>query len=71
MDEDFSALSDPEFLAERRRVRGLVEELTGRLAQLDDEFIRRASVAWQESTHQEEGGQQTNWQEAGRQEVGR
>lgn len=66
MDEDFSALSDPEFLAERRRVRGMVEELTGRLAQLDDEFIRRASVAWQESTHQE-----TSRQEAARQEVGR
>jgi hypothetical protein len=60
MDEDFSALSDPDFLAERRRVRETVEELTERLARLDDEFIRRASAAWQEASRQEVGRQEAD-----------
>jgi hypothetical protein len=46
MDEDFTALSDPDFLTERRRVRETIEALTERQARLDDEFIRRASAAW-------------------------
>ena len=46
MNEDFTALSDPDFLAERRWVRETIEALTERLARLDDEFIRRASAAW-------------------------
>jgi hypothetical protein len=50
MDKDFSALSDPDFLAERKRVRETIEALTERLARLDDEFIRRASASWQEAT---------------------
>jgi hypothetical protein len=52
-DEDFSQLDDPEFLAERRRVReelertpGLCDELAARYQRLNDEFIRRARVAW-------------------------
>jgi hypothetical protein len=49
MDDDFSALSDPDFLAERKRVRETIEALTERLAKLDDEFDRRASAAWQEA----------------------
>ncbi|HEY6495148.1 MAG TPA: hypothetical protein VIZ43_17865 [Trebonia sp.] len=49
MDEDFGAMSDPEFLAERRRVRETIEALTERLARLDDEFIRRASASWQQA----------------------
>lgn len=50
MDKDFSTLSDPDFLAERKRVRETIEALTERLARLDDEFIRRASASWQEAT---------------------
>jgi hypothetical protein len=55
MDEDFSAISDPDFLAERRRVREELEhtpehevspELTARYQRLDEEFLRRASLAW-------------------------
>jgi hypothetical protein len=55
MDEDFSAMSDPDFLAERRRVREELEhtpehelspELTARYQKLDEEFLRRASLAW-------------------------
>jgi hypothetical protein len=49
MDEDFSTMDDPGFLAERRRVRETVEALTERLARLDDEFIRRAAAKWQEA----------------------
>jgi hypothetical protein len=51
--QDLSALDDPEFLAERRRVREELEstpdasdELSARSAALDDEFIRRARAAW-------------------------
>lgn len=53
MDEDFTTLSDPDFLAERRRVRETIEALTERLAGLDDEFIRRASAAWAAAPRQE------------------
>ena len=49
MDEDFSAMDDPDFLAERRRVRETVQALTERLARLDDEFIRRAGAKRQEA----------------------
>jgi hypothetical protein len=48
VDEDFDAMSDPEFLAERRRVRETIEALTERLARLD-EFMRRASASWQQA----------------------
>jgi hypothetical protein len=50
---DLAALDDPEFLAERRRVREELErtpawsdELAARVAVLDEEFIRRARAAW-------------------------
>lgn len=44
-------MADPEFLAERARVRIQLEdkpsaELTDRYQQLDEEFLRRARVAW-------------------------
>jgi hypothetical protein len=54
-DEDFTQLDDPEFLAERRRVREELEHtpehevspgLAARYQQLDDEFLRRAAIAW-------------------------
>jgi hypothetical protein len=49
--DDFSKLDDPAFLAERRRVRDeLVREpspeLTARYERLNDEFDRRARIAW-------------------------
>ena len=50
-DQDFTKMADPEFLAERARVRIQLEdkpsaELTDRYQQLDEEFLRRARVAW-------------------------
>jgi hypothetical protein len=45
-DEDFAAMDDPAFLAERKRVREAVEALTERMARLDTEFVRRAGIAW-------------------------
>jgi hypothetical protein len=47
MDQDLSVMSDPDFLAERRRARETMEALTEYLAKLDEEFIRRASARWQ------------------------
>jgi hypothetical protein len=50
-DTDFTRLGDPEFLAERRRVREELEhkptvELTAQYERLDEEFLRRARIAW-------------------------
>jgi hypothetical protein len=52
-DADLTRLDDPEFLAERRRVREELEhqpeasaELSARYEVLDEEFLRRARVAW-------------------------
>ena len=61
MDEsdDFSRLDDPEFLALRRRVREELEhtpehaastELAARYERLNDEFLRRASIAWTQAS---------------------
>ena len=61
MDEsdDFSQLGDPEFLAERRRVREELEHtpdqavspgLTARFERLEDEFLRRARIAWAQAS---------------------
>ena len=53
--EDFTGMGDPEFLAERSRVRDELEHTVGDAARtelaalyrrLDDEFIRRARIAW-------------------------
>jgi hypothetical protein len=44
--DDFSAMSDPDFLAERRRVREAIEALQDRDRLLAGEFDRRARVAW-------------------------
>lgn len=43
-----AALDDPAFLAERRRVREAIETLQERYQALEEEFIRRASLAWQQ-----------------------
>jgi hypothetical protein len=52
-DTDLSQLDDPDFLAERRRVREELEhqptasaELSARYQVLDEEFLRRARIAW-------------------------
>jgi hypothetical protein len=52
-DEELTQLTDPAFLAERKRVREELErtpavgdELAARYQRLTDEFIRRARVAW-------------------------
>ena len=44
--DDFAAMNDPDFLAERARVRATIEALTDRITKLDIEFERRASLAW-------------------------
>jgi hypothetical protein len=54
-DDDFSQLDDPEFLAERKRLREALEnmpeheispELAARYQRLTDEFLRRARISW-------------------------
>ncbi|MGH3250672.1 MAG: hypothetical protein ACRDOI_31310 [Trebonia sp.] len=44
--DDIRQLSDPDFLAERTRVREAIEVLRERMTELDDEFIKRARSAW-------------------------
>jgi hypothetical protein len=55
---ELSELDDPAFLAECRRVRSLLEHasgrevdpgLTERMRELDEEFLRRARLAWQDA----------------------
>jgi hypothetical protein len=52
-DADLSQLDDPAFLTERRRVREELEhrpeaslELAVRYQRLNEEFLRRARIAW-------------------------
>ena len=44
--DDIRQMNDPDFLTERTRVRETIESLQERLAELDDEFLRRAGTAW-------------------------
>ena len=53
--DDFTKMTDPEFLAERRRVREELERtpefeisptLTERYERLNEEFLRRARISW-------------------------
>lgn len=44
-DSELGAMNDPEFPAERSRVRETIEALQERMARLDDEFDRRAGAA--------------------------
>jgi hypothetical protein len=53
--EDVTTMDDPDLIAERRRVREVLEhtpdheispELRSCFRRLDDEFVRRASAAW-------------------------
>ena len=47
--DNIRQLSAPEFLVERTRVRETIEALQERLAELDDEFLKRARSAWTEA----------------------
>lgn len=59
--DDFTELSDPEFLAERKRVREALQDdtqdhaafidLSARYEALDAEFLRRAAAAWARQTN--------------------
>jgi hypothetical protein len=44
--DDIRAMSDPDFLAERKRVRETIEALQERDQVLAAEFERRARIAW-------------------------
>jgi hypothetical protein len=44
--DEFAAMSDPDFLAERKRVRETLEPLTERYRVINIEFDRRAGVQW-------------------------
>ena len=44
--DDFTAMNDPDFLAEYRRVRESLEALSDRMRKLTDEFDRRAAAKW-------------------------
>lgn len=47
--DDLRQTSDPDFLAERARVREAVAALQERLAEPYDEFVKRAGAAWAEA----------------------
>jgi hypothetical protein len=47
--DDIRQMSDPDFLAERARVREAIAALKERMADLDDEFVKRAGAAWAEA----------------------
>jgi hypothetical protein len=53
---EFTEMDDPEFLAERRKVRDELErspedeQLLRRYAAIDAEFLRRAGLAWAAAT---------------------
>jgi hypothetical protein len=58
-DDDITSMDDPQFLDERRRVREELdrlpphqdsERLTARYQMLNDEFTRRARIAWNQAT---------------------
>jgi hypothetical protein len=44
--DEFTAMSDPDFLAERKRVRETLETLAERYRLINQEFDRRASASW-------------------------
>jgi hypothetical protein len=44
--DDFRSMSDPAFLAERRRVRETIESLQERYRLINTEFDRRAAAKW-------------------------
>jgi hypothetical protein len=54
--DEFTEMDDPEFLAERRKVRDAIEhapedeQLLRRYAAIDAEFLRRAGLAWAQAS---------------------
>jgi hypothetical protein len=48
--DEFASMSDPDFLAERRRVREAIEALTERYRVINVEFDRRAGSAWKQAS---------------------
>jgi hypothetical protein len=44
--DEFTAMSDPDFLAERKRVREALEALGERYRLINIEFDRRAAATW-------------------------
>lgn len=48
--DDFRAMSDPDFLAERKRVREAIQALAERYRLINEEFDRRARAAWREAS---------------------
>ena len=44
--DEFTGMSDPDFLAERKRVRETLEALTERYRVINIEFDRRAGAKW-------------------------
>jgi hypothetical protein len=57
--DDFTQLDDPAFLTERRRMRDELEhapehavspEMTARYQAMNEEFLRRARLAWTQDT---------------------
>jgi hypothetical protein len=48
--DEFMGMSDPDFLAERRRVRETIEALTERYRVINMEFDRRAGSAWTQAS---------------------
>jgi len=60
-DDDITTMDDPQFLDERRRVREELEHLparevsdtlTARYQKLNEEFLRRAGIAWSQTTQE-------------------
>jgi hypothetical protein len=57
-EDDLTTMDDPDFLAERRRVREALEHtperevsaLADRYWKLNEEFLRRARIAWRGDT---------------------
>jgi hypothetical protein len=58
-DDDITTMDDPQFLDERRRVREeldrlpphqVSDKLTARYQKLNDEFLRRARIAWTQAS---------------------
>ena len=48
--DEFASMSDPDFLAERRRVREIIEALTERYRLINVEFDRRAGSTWTQAS---------------------
>jgi hypothetical protein len=44
--DDFTAMNDPDFLAEYGRVRDALEAVSDRMRRLTEEFDRRAGAKW-------------------------